>query len=150
MEQDLPFHDPVIRFLGNSLRVALMVPVVLALGPCPPLSGQDATTAGEVTTPHPTIINLAVEWRIKGDDNFNSEVTVKCRRVEEKVCHEAMPLRRVPAGTSAGRTRPTFLWDTKHSGSIFYLRPSTEYEIWLKLDEPDGGPAEMFSVIMKT
>jgi len=37
---------------------------------------QDKTTPGEVRTPYPTILNLAVEWFIEGDDNQNGKVTL--------------------------------------------------------------------------
>jgi hypothetical protein len=101
----------------------------------------DATTPGEVTTPHPTLINLGVEWRIDGDDNLNGVVTVRYRAAGETTWREAMPLRRVPAGTS----RPpatAHSWANRHAGSVFDLRPDTEYEIHLKLHDPDGGSAE--------
>ena len=101
---------------------------------------ENATTAGEVTTPYPTIHNLAVEWKIAGDANLNGVVEVRYRAVGEEPWHAAMPLRRVPAGESRG-TRPIFRWDNKHSGSIFDLRPNTEYEIALALRDPDGGVA---------
>jgi hypothetical protein len=48
-----------------------------------------------------------------------------------------MPLRRVPAGENIG-----FTWRNKHSGSIFHLKPDTEYEIKLRLEDPDGGSGE--------
>ncbi len=102
---------------------------------------EDATIPGEITAPHPTVINLAVEWKIRGDDNLNGTVTVRYRRAGGKEWHNAMPLRRVPAGKSRG-TRPIFTWENKHSGSIFDLRPGTAYEINLKLADPDGGAAE--------
>jgi len=109
---------------------------------CLRLAAQDATTPGEVTIPYPTVTNLAVEWKIAGDDNLNGVVTVTYRRVGDQTWREAMPLRRIPAGTSGNRTRPTFDWENKHSGSIFDLRPTTEYEIRLELRDPDGGAAE--------
>jgi len=105
------------------------------------LLAQNATVPGEVNTPYPTITNLAVEWLIKGDDNLNGKVSVNYRRAGEEKWREAMPLRRIPAGKSTG-TRPVFLWENKHSGSIFDLKPGTEYEIRLKLSDPDGGSAE--------
>ena len=37
---------------------------------------QDYTIPGEVTTPSPNIINLAVEWNIQGDNNQNAIVMV--------------------------------------------------------------------------
>jgi hypothetical protein len=107
-----------------------------------PLAGQNATVPGEVSTPYPTITNLSVEWKIQGDDNLNSRVTIHYRRAGEQTWREGMPLRRIPAGDSGQRTNPTFRWENKHSGSIFDLRPNTEYEIRLRLNDPDGGTAE--------
>ena len=104
-------------------------------------SAQNATTAGDVTTPYPTIIHLAVEWKIRGDDNLNGVVTVQFREKGQWRWREALPLRRVPAGKSRG-THPIFSWENKHSGSLFDLKPDTEYEIKLKLNDPDGGSAE--------
>jgi hypothetical protein len=102
---------------------------------------QNSTTPGEVTTPYPTVTNLAVEWKIRGDDNLDGVVAVKYRRRGETTWQFAMPLRRVPAGTSRG-TKPVFQWENRHSGSIFDLRPDTEYDISLTLSDPDGGNAE--------
>ena len=102
---------------------------------------QNSTVAGEVSAPYPTIANLAVDWKIQGDDNLNGVVAVRYRAVGESKWRNALPLRRVPAGT--GRTtRIPFHWENRHSGSIFDLRPGTEYEISLQLADPDGGAAE--------
>jgi len=98
---------------------------------------QDKTTPGEVTTPYPTIINLAVEWIIQGDDNQNGIVQLQFREKGNKKWEQGMPLRRVPAGENVA-----FKWVNKHSGSIFDLKPDTEYEIKLNLEDPDGGSAE--------
>jgi hypothetical protein len=98
---------------------------------------QNNTIPGEVTSPYPTIINLAVEWIIQGDDNLNGTVSVQFRQKGSKKWLEGMPLRRVPAGENVG-----FKWVNKHSGSIFDLKPDTEYEINLRLEDPDGGSAE--------
>ncbi len=102
---------------------------------------QDATVPGEVTTPYPTLIHLAVEWHIEGDDSLNGVVSVRFRPVGDANWRDGLPLRRVPAGKSRG-TNPTFEWKNKHSGSLFDLKPNSEYEIALKLDDPDGGSAE--------
>ncbi|KPK47996.1 MAG: hypothetical protein AMK72_07680 [Planctomycetes bacterium SM23_25] len=85
--------------------------------------------------------HLAVEWHIEGDLNTNGKVDVRYRAVGEKTWAPALPLRRVPAGQSVGTT-PIFRWRNKHSGSVFDLKPDTEYEIHLKLVDPDGGSAE--------
>jgi hypothetical protein len=105
------------------------------------------TVPGELTAPYPTITNLAVEWAIEGDDNLNATVSVKYRQVSEtrelkdNQWHDAMPLIRVPAGESK-TTKPIFKWTNKLSGSIFDLRPESDYEIALTLKDPDGGAAE--------
>ncbi len=100
-------------------------------------SAQNATVPGEVSTPFPTLKNLAVEWFIQGDDNLNSTVTIQFREEGSKRWNQGMPLRRVPSGENIG-----FKWENKHSGSVFDLNPDTEYEIKLKLSDPDGGKAE--------
>lgn len=115
---------------------------IVLLAPCAqPAAGADATIPGEVSAPYPTITNLAIEWTVDGDANENGRVEVEYRRAGEAAWRRAMPLRRVPAGSSVG-TRPIFHWANRHSGSIFDLRPDTEYEIRLKLSDPDGGAAE--------
>jgi hypothetical protein len=111
---------------------------------------QNETVPGEITTPYPTIINLAVEWKIKGDDNLNGAVGVRFREKGKTHWQEGMSLRRVPAGHNETLQPlldsvpgyPDFKWENKHSGSIFDLKPNTTYELNLKLDDPDGGSAE--------
>jgi len=100
-------------------------------------AAEDATIPGAVTTPYPTVINLAVEWKIEGDDNLNGRVAVRFRKTGADKWREAMPLFRVPA-----RKDGRFAWANKHSGSIFDLVPGTEYEIELTLTDPDGGSAK--------
>jgi len=90
------------------------------------------TVAGEVTSPYPTVHNLAVEWLIDGDFNLTGVVTVQFREKGSRRWRQGMPLRRVPAGANVG-----FSWPNKHSGSIFNLKPDTDYEIRLNLDDPD-------------
>ncbi len=103
---------------------------------------KDGTIPGEVSTPYPTITNLAVEWPIDGDDNLNGVVEVEYRIAGENRWHKGMPLVRVPPDNTGRKTRPTYRWVNKHSGSIFDLKPDTEYQIRLRLDDPDGGSAE--------
>jgi len=113
-------------------------------------TAQIKTIPGEITTPYPTIINLAIEWKIKGDDNQNGIVNVKYREKGQTKWNDAMPLRRVPSGENQSLkiiadsvpNYPDFSWKNKHSGSIFDLKPNTVYEINLKLQDPDGGTTE--------
>jgi hypothetical protein len=98
---------------------------------------QNNTIPGEISTPYPTLINLAIEWAIQGDDNLNGSVAVRFREKSQSEWKQGMPLFRVPAGTNIG-----FTWDNKFSGSIFDLKSDAEYEIKLTLSDPDGGSAE--------
>lgn len=102
---------------------------------------ENATIPGDISTPYPTLTCLAVEWLIDGDDNENGRVDVSYRVAGEDKWFPAMPLVRVPEGSTGKRTRPTYTWENKHSGSIFNLEPDTEYEIRLSLNDPDGGKA---------
>ena len=118
---------------------------------------QKETVPLQVQTPYPTLIHLAVEWLIEGDDNLNGQVTVRFRKVGDAAWREGLPLRRVPADRyelrnrgRRGQPQPdpppppirVFEWANKHSGSLFDLMPNTEYEIALTLHDPDGGDAK--------
>ena len=109
---------------------------------------QNQTIPGKMITPYPTIINLAVEWNIQGDDNQNCIVTMQFREKGKTEWKQGMQLRRVPAGERMPLSRlpsvklEKLTWKNKHSGSIFNLKPDTPYEIKLKLKDPDGGLAE--------
>src|SRR5262245_6660603 len=92
------------------------------------VSGQtsNATVAGAVTTPSPTIHNATLEWAITGDANNNGVVSVRYRRIVDSTWKTGMPLRRIPAGTLEG-----FSWTNRHSGSLFDLDAATTYEVEL-------------------
>ncbi|MFP2909045.1 right-handed parallel beta-helix repeat-containing protein [Pyxidicoccus sp. 3LFB2] len=94
----------------------------------------NATVAGTVTVPYPTLHHLSVEWAFSGDANANGVVTVRYRPTGTGTWRESMPLRRVPMGTAEG-----FSWSSRHSGSVFDLQPGTAYELELTLTDPDGG-----------
>jgi hypothetical protein len=95
---------------------------------------QNATTAGAISTPFPTINNLTVEWAISGDANNNGVVAVRYRAAGSSDWRNALPLRRVPAGSNLN-----FAWANRHSGSIFNVSADTNYEVELALSDPDGG-----------
>ena len=111
---------------------------------CLPLAAENATVAGAVSTPYPTITNLAVEWRIEGDENLNGVVGVEYRMSGQEQWRKGMPLVRVPADhpMEPRLSGPLYRWENKHSGSLFDLKPDTEYEFRLTLNDPDGGSAQ--------
>jgi MYXO-CTERM domain-containing protein len=103
--------------------------------------GQNATTAGAVTTPYPTTQGIAIEWAITGDANNNGVVQVRYRESGGTAWKTGLPLVRVPAGSN---TTGSFgsgggQWGNKHAGSLFDLDPGKTYEIELTLTDPDGG-----------
>jgi hypothetical protein len=69
--------------------------------------------------------------------NRNGSVTVQFRKKGTQKWEHGMMLRRISAGENEG-----FSWRNRHSGSIFNLEPDTEYEIRLRLDDPDGGSSQ--------
>lgn len=117
-------------------RLARLVLFAWFVAACPSVLAQDASVAGEVTTPYPTLRHLSVEWAIAGDDDLDGVVAVRFRRVGDSAWRNGMPLRRTPAGSHGG-----FAWGNRHSGSLFGLQPATRYEIELALTDPDGGNA---------
>ncbi len=114
----------------------MAVLLIFAVIPAMNLRAQNKTVPGKVASPFPTLQNLAVEWYIQGDDNQNGVTTVQYREKGSSAWKEGMPLFRVPAGENV-----RFSWVNKHSGSLFNLKPDTEYEIRLSLKDPDGGDA---------
>lgn len=98
--------------------------------------GQDASIPGEPSTPYPSFENLSIEWPLQGDDNLNSVVTVRYRKLGSQDWERGLNLIRVPAGSNCG-----FNWNNRHSGSIFGLLADTSYEIELDFSDPDGGRA---------
>jgi hypothetical protein len=112
----------------------------LLLLPALSLLAADSIQPGEVSTPFPTLTNLAVEWQVEGDDDLDASCGLRYRKTGEARWLEGMPLIRVPQGASQG-TKPVFAWTNRLSGSVFDLEPGTEYELELSLHDPDGGEA---------
>jgi hypothetical protein len=122
--------------------------IVLLLATASFALAQDSVTPGTLSSPYPTIINLAVVWEITGDNNLNATATVRYRKAESGQWRDGMPLRRIPAGQSAD-SNVLFKWSDKLSGSIFDLQENTAYEIEVSLVDPDGG-AEVRTITART
>lgn len=115
--------------------------LLFAVGAPAAVAAQNATVPGDVSSPHPTLENLAVVWEISGDDNLNGVVAVRYREAGANDWRTGLPLFRIPAGSNSTGSFGTGngQWSNKHSGSIFDLKPDTLYEIELTLSDPDGG-----------
>jgi hypothetical protein len=142
------YHDTIV--IKKSFIRSVVITALLCIFLDHISIAQDHTVPGKLSSPYPTVTNLAVEWLINGDDNLNGVVQVRYRSKGSSVWKEAMPLRRIPAGyNNTALKHPTkvagyngFSWKNKHSGSIFDLQPGTAYEIKLSLKDPDGGNME--------
>jgi len=94
----------------------------------------------------PTLRSLGVYWLIENDANSNARVLLDWRRKGQDEWREGMPLFRVEKGachTEKGDqalTVPDGAW--LFSGSALLLDPDTEYELRLRLVDPDGPGAE--------
>ena len=122
-----------MRPLGTL--ATLVVPFTLLLAQ--EALAQDATTAGTLSAPHPTLENISLQWEISGDANQNGVVTVRFREQGQSAWRTGLPLRRVPAASNQG-----FSWVNQHAGSVFDLLPDTTYEIELSLVEAAAIPAQ--------
>ncbi len=100
------------------------------------LTNSNASTAGSLTAPFPTLENISLDWAQTGDGNRNGIVSTRFRKMGDTTWRNGMPLRRVPAATN---TNVSFSWTDRHSGSLFDLAPDTNYEVEVALDDPDGG-----------
>ncbi len=124
--------------------MALKTPVLVLLAAASAFA-QNATQAGTFTVEHPTLLNLGFEWSIQGDVNRNATVSVQYRTVGETAWKAGMPLLRI-GGENIYRRRENLDYTVPDAfaGSIFNLKPGTEYECQFKMTDPDGvtGQAE--------
>src|SRR5258708_3563062 len=102
---------------------------------------DNATIPGELVIEPPTLRCLGFRWLISGDDNANAAVAVSYRRDGEPTWREALPLLRVNREVTDKSGTP-YRAGNLFAGSILNLIPATEYEVRLRLHDPDGGDAE--------
>ena len=141
-------------FLPRSTRgVFVACAIVSAFAfPRPALAAPDdvKVTPGELIAEHPTLINLAVEWRIDGDANRNASVDVSFRKQGESTWRKGLPLARLHGEQTFQRNVFNAVAPNMFSGSILDLEPGTTYETRFVLTDPDGvnGPAANATRVM--
>lgn len=111
------------------------------------LAAKNAATAlSEPVLEPPTLHSLGAYWIVAGDENENARVEVQYREVARTEWRQGPQLFRVEKGAhenSRGESRlsvPEDAW--LFAGSVLLLKPDTEYELRLRLSDPDGGEAE--------
>ena len=98
------------------------------------------TAAGTLTPERPTLICLGFKWLISGDTNRNAMVAMAWRQKGDDAWRESYPALRIGGEkTGLGHVTPHMF-----AGSVIDLKPGTEYEVKLKMTDPDGvvGKAE--------
>jgi hypothetical protein len=112
----------------------------------PPIAGfepgpeMDRIEPGELIVDPPTCENLGFRWYVAGDSNRSAQVRVEYRESGEPAWREALPMLRVHyevANQAYGAYRTGNLF----AGSVMFLKPGTEYEVRLTIEDPDGGAA---------
>ncbi|MBM4033791.1 MAG: hypothetical protein FJ291_18690 [Planctomycetes bacterium] len=102
------------------------------------LLAGNAMTPGRLVPEPPTLICLGVCWYIQGDDNCNATGELTYRKAGEDAWRKALPLLRVdPRKLYGGRQIEPML-----AGTVFDLAPGTDYELKVRISDPDGGEAE--------
>src|SRR2546423_6091568 len=111
---------------------------------------SNAVTVGEFVIDPPTLINLAFEWMIQGDDNRNAVVTVSYRKKGESQWRQGMPLLRLQNEEIYQGDRLDVVSPNMFAGSILDLEPDTEYEARFVMSDPDGFVGQNGKTVTKT
>ncbi len=132
------------RHWHACIRALMMVAVTLFVGGwAGSASAANTIKPLDVYVEPPTLINLAFEWRVEGDDNHNARVAVTYRKTGDKIWKQAMDLLRLNGERVLSNTRFDVISPNMFSGSVLDLQPDTEYEVQFVMTDPDGvtGPA---------
>jgi uncharacterized membrane protein YgcG len=109
-----------------------------------PASAGDVLNILEVKVDPPTLHTAGVQVLISDDDNRNATISVRYREVGAASYIEGPPLLRVwPETVSIAVPQQL-------AGSVFDLKPGTDYEIELHAVDPDGGVDEIKVVTAST
>gem|GEM_PF-3649898 len=115
-----------------------------ALYPCP----DPVLHPGTPLLDRPTLMALGVQLPIGGDENRNASVTLRYREVGSATWKDAPALLRVkPETIPAGEGKAV---PEQFAGSIFDLRPGTNYELELHAVDSDGAVDEVIALTATT
>ena len=94
---------------------------------------------GEILPDPGTLHCVSVRWPVKGDENKNAVIGVEYRKAGDKKWRQALPLFRCETAALIEKP-PEGCW--MFAGSVLNLGPDTNYEVRLRLIDPDGGNTE--------
>jgi hypothetical protein len=116
-----------------------------------PALAADGTATKELIIDPPTLMALGFAWPIEGDDNRNAQVTIEYRKKDGKQWLRGLDLLRLQNELTFMRGALDYTAPNMFAGSLFDLEEGTEYEVRLRLQDPDGvqGEAEK-TVVVRT
>lgn len=132
---------PDLRRLGLLLVTLLLLLGCRAQPPAPPGAAPTRPPGlGELRS-YATMNAVGFEWRFDVDPEGNAACTLRYRKAGAGPWREAWPpyrIRHAPPSPVAGRAGAF----DGCAGSVLFLEPGTTYELWLKLEDPDGPSGE--------
>ncbi|MBN2318750.1 MAG: hypothetical protein JXR49_06725 [Acidobacteria bacterium] len=122
----------VIRLLCTVTTQLILSAVVLS-------AQEHKIYSKEFVIEPPTLISLGFEWYVAGDDNRNAVVSVRYRKTGEADWREALPLLRLQREELLNNYGAyDYIAPNMFAGSIMDLQADTEYEVQLRMADPDG------------
>ena len=97
----------------NSRVLAVCAAILVARS----ASAQTTTTPGDFSIEPPTLVSLAFDWKISGDDNRNAQVEVSFRKKGERPWRKALPLLRLQREQVNGRVGGPSFTDAAHAAA---------------------------------
>ncbi|MFC1508530.1 hypothetical protein ACFL60_02460 [Candidatus Omnitrophota bacterium] len=105
-------------------------------------------TVREFKIDPPTLHCLGFRWYIYGDDNGDATGTLTYRETHESSWKNALPMLRVNREVANWDFHP-YACENLLAGSIFNLKPDTEYVVRCSINDPDGVSADT-TVVVRT
>ena len=99
---------------------------------------ENSTTTGKLIVDPPTLMALGFAWPIDGDDNRNARVSIAYRKKGDKEWRQGLDLLRLQNEETFLRGALDYTAPNMFAGSLFDLKEDTEYEVRLKIQDPDG------------
>lgn len=140
----------ILNFLRRNFLICFCIGLSLIM-PNVAFCQNTSTSGGEVFSELPTLHCLGVRWAILGDQNKNAVINVSYKEKTASAWLIGFPLMRtIPNPHRDNKSKiHTIKGGWMFAGSIVGLKPDTEYDVKLNLEDPDGSKIEK-KLSMKT
>lgn len=123
----------------KNIRLFCFLMVPLLLSAVALRAEENKTYSGKFIVEPPTLASLGFEWRIDGDDNRNAGVAVRYRKRGVDKWRDGLPLLRLQREKMINNYGAyDYVAPNMFAGSIMDLQEDTEYEVLLRMTDPDG------------